>query len=609
MKLRVAVAQLNTVVGDLAGNVDRVLGALGKAESEGADLCVFPELAVTGYPPEDLLLKPGFVRDNERALAEIATRSGECAAVVGFVGRAEEANLAAGGGLAGGQGDVPRLANAAAVCWRGAVRGVYRKRQLPNYGVFDERRWFAPGRGPMHLFCVAGVRLGVTVCEDLWFDGGPVAEQARAGADLVVNINASPYSVGRRAERLALLRRRVEEAGCDLVYVNQVGGQDELVFDGASLVMRADGTLVAAGPQFEEQVFIADLPYDGDRLPPPAELPGGGRGVVITTRPRRHPRLGPPPRPEALAEDEEVYRALVLGTADYLRKNGFDEAVLGLSGGIDSSLVATIAADALGSRRVHAVAMPSRYSSPGSLADARAVAANLGIELSIVPIEEAHRAFSSLLAPLLGGPPVGLADENLQSRVRGVLLMALSNAKGWIVLTTGNKSEMATGYSTLYGDSAGGFAVIKDVPKTLVYRLCRHRNEEAAETGSPPPIPESVLEKAPSAELRPDQRDADSLPPYEVLDPVLKAYVEDDRTAADLVASGFDRELVERVVALVEGAEYKRRQMPPGVRISSKAFGKDRRMPITNRYGSITRSDPVPLSWPGQPSAGAGLGA
>jgi NAD+ synthase (glutamine-hydrolysing) len=411
-----------------------------------------------------------------------------------------------------------------------------------------------------------------------------VAHEGHAGADVVVNLNSSPYNRGRRNERLAVLRRRVAEAGCPIAYVNQVGGQDELVFDGDSLIVASDGTLLASGRQFEADLVVVDLPLSRHRPLAVTELVPR----VIVTEPRRgeHPPLpAAVPRPP-LGDHAEVYEALVLGTRDYLNKNGFAEAVIGLSGGIDSSLVATVAVDALGADRVHGISMPSRYSSEGSRDDATELAGRLGIDLKVVPIEEAHVAFASMLAPVLGREPFGLTDENLQSRLRGVLLMAVSNARGWIVLTTGNKSEMATGYSTLYGDSAGGFAVIKDVPKTLVYDLCRYRNTQAVLDGLPGPIPDSVLDKPPSAELRPDQRDDQSLPPYEELDPVLQGYVERDRTAAELVAEGFDPAVVDRVVRLVDGAEYKRRQMPPGVRITTKAFGKDRRMPITNHYRS-----------------------
>jgi NAD+ synthase (glutamine-hydrolysing) len=488
---------------------------------------------------------------------------------VGFVGAAP-----------GGYG----LANAAAVCAGGRVAGIYRKRFLPNYGVFDEQRWFLPCTEAPALFGIAGAWVGVSICEDVWFDDGPVAHEGRAGADVVVNLNASPYNRGRRAERLAMLRGRVAESSCAIAYVNQVGGQDELVFDGDSLIVAADGSLVASGAQFETDLVLVDLPIGPHRPRAVSEL----LPRVVVSEPRRGdraPLAAAAPRPP-LSDHAEVYSALVLGTRDYLAKNGFSEAVIGLSGGIDSSLVATIAVDALGAERVHGISMPSRYSSDGSLKDAEALRERLGIDLKVVAIEEAHVAFASMLAPVLGREPFGLTDENLQSRLRGVLLMAVSNANGWIVLTTGNKSEMATGYSTLYGDSAGGFAVIKDVPKTLVYDLCRYRNTQAVLEGLPGPIPDSVLDKPPSAELRPDQRDDQSLPPYEELDPVLQGYVEGDRTAADLVAEGFDPAVVDQVVRLVDGAEYKRRQMPPGVRITTKAFGKDRRMPITNHYRS-----------------------
>jgi NAD+ synthase (glutamine-hydrolysing) len=567
--LRLAAAQLNTVVGDLAGNVERILGALAAAEATGADICIVPELAIPGYPPEDLLLKPGFVADNVAALEKVAAATGQCAVVVGFVGAAD-----------GGVG----LANAAAVCAGGRIVGVYRKRFLPNYGVFDEQRWFVPSYEPPTLFGIAGAWVGVSICEDVWFDDGPVAHEGRAGADVVVNLNASPYNRGRRDERLSMLRGRVDEAGCAIAYVNQVGGQDELVFDGDSLVVAADGTLVASGAQFDTDLVVVDLPIGPHRPHGVTELLP--RVVVTAPRPGERSALVPARLRPPLSDHAEVYAALVLGTRDYLSKNGFSEAVIGLSGGIDSSLVAAVAVDALGPARVHGLSMPSRYSSGGSRHDAEVLAERLGIDLKVVPIEEAHVAFASMLAPVLGREPFGLTDENLQSRLRGVLLMAVSNANGWIVLTTGNKSEMATGYSTLYGDSAGGFAVIKDVPKTLVYELCRFRNTQAVLEGLPGPIPDDVLDKPPSAELRPDQRDDQSLPPYEELDPVLAGYVERDRTAAELVAEGFDPVVVDQVVRLVDGAEYKRRQNPPGVRITTKAFGKDRRMPITNRYRS-----------------------
>jgi NAD+ synthase (glutamine-hydrolysing) len=566
-RLRVAACQINTVVGDLEGNARRILDALDEAERGRADLAVFPELTVTGYPPEDLLGRPAFVADNQAVFARIAASTGTCAAVVGYV----DTDRAG------------RLVNAAALCASGRVLGRYFKRRLPNYGVFDEQRWFAPGNGPPTRPVVAGVPVGITICEDMWFADGPMVDQSAAGARLLVNLNASPYSRGRRAERLAVLADRVAETGCPIVYVNQVGGQDELVFDGASLVMGPDGGLLATAPQFEQEVLLVDLD-----VPPPTGAPGrtdgDAAGTVVVSGASRAAGSDPVAGTVApvLEPEAEVYGALVLGTRDYVAKNGFTDAVIGLSGGIDSSLVAAIAVDALGAAHVHGVTMPSRYSSEGSVADAVTLAANLGIDIANASIEGVHRAFSATLSPLMGAEPSGLTDENLQSRLRGVLLMALSNANGWIVLTTGNKSEMATGYSTLYGDSAGGFAVIKDVAKTLVYELCRHRNARAGFDL----IPDPVLTKAPSAELRPGQRDDESLPPYSVLDPVMAGYVEDDRSADDLIAEGYDPHVVARVIGLVDRAEYKRRQMPPGVRISAKAFGKDRRMPITNHYRS-----------------------
>jgi NAD+ synthase (glutamine-hydrolysing) len=560
-RVRIAACQIDTVVGDLEGNVERVLAALDEAEGAGADLAVFPELAVTGYPPEDLLLKPGFVRDNLTALEKLASRTGRCAAVVGFVDARRD------------------LYNAAAVCAYGGVQGVYRKRQLPNYSVFDERRYFAPGAHDLQLFLIGGVRVGVSICEDVWTPTGPMADQAAGGAELVVNLSASPYFAGRLADRDRMLATRAADASCALVYVNAVGGQDELVFDGASLVVDASGDLVARAPQFEEQVMVLDLdvrPVFRKRLLDPR-----GRAtavpleeVLVTAASEAADGLARPVLTEPLARVEEVHRALVLGTRDYVRKNGFTDVVVGLSGGVDSSLVAAVAVDALGPEHVHGVLMPSRYSSAGSVTDAQELCDRLGIERRVIEIEPVHAAVTAQLAPSFEGREEDLTEENVQARVRGMLLMALSNKFGWMVLATGNKSEMAVGFSTLYGDLAGGFAVIKDVPKTLVYELARAH----------PAIPEAVLTKPPSAELRPGQRDDQSLPPYDQLDPVLEAYVGGDATAADLEAAGYDPELVRRVVTLVDRAEYKRRQAPPGVRVTPKAFGKDRRVPITNRY-------------------------
>lgn len=567
-RLRVALAQINPVVGDLEGNAERIIAATRQADDAGADLAVFPELAITGYPPEDLLLKPGFIADNLAALGKIAAATEHCVAVVGFVDEHLD------------------LYNAAAVCAHGEVRGVYHKQLLPNYGVFDEQRYFARGAGATQLFGIAGVRVGVSVCEDAWSPSGPIAAQAAAGAELVININASPYSAGRVGERERMLATRAADASCGLVYLNCVGGQDELVFDGASMVFDADGRLVASLPQFEEAFATFDVDvrpvYRKRLIDPRGHQSATPLPLTAVTEGARRSVNRPAGAPLAtrLEADAEVYQALVTGTRDYVRKNGFRDVVIGLSGGIDSSLVALIAVDALGCEHVHGVAMPSRYSSTGAGTDAELLARNLGIDYRTIPIEDAHAAFLSMLAPSFEGTEPGLTEENLQSRIRGVILMGLSNKMGWLVLTTGNKSEAAVGYSTLYGDTAGGFAVIKDVAKTTVYRLCRWRDR----AGPGPVLPPDVLTKPPSAELRPDQRDDQSLPAYEVLDPVLLAYVEDDLTATELIEAGYDEDLVRQVVRLVDVAEYKRRQTPPGVRVTPKAFGRDRRMPITNRY-------------------------
>jgi NAD+ synthase (glutamine-hydrolysing) len=569
LHVRVGLAQLNTTVGDLDGNLERVVEAYGRAEAAGCDLVAFPELALTGYPPEDLVLKPGFVADTKAALAKLAARTGRCAAIVGFVDSGRD------------------LHNAAAVCAQGTVLGTYRKRILPNYAVFDEARYFTPGdlTDPLELYVIGGVRVGVTICEDAWSPNGPIAVQAAGGAELVVNINASPYAMDKVRLREKMLATRAADASCALVYVNQVGGQDELVFDGASMVFDADGDLVARAPQFVEDLLVVDLEVDAiyrKRLLDPRgrETREALPEIAISeAAPRRdgEPLGGCAPLRDHI---DEVYDAIVLGLRDYALKNGFQDVVLGLSGGIDSSLVAAIAADALGPDHVHGVSMPSRYSSDGSRSDAEALAVSIGCDYRTIAIEPAFAAFLELLDPSFAGLDADLTEENLQSRIRGMLLMALSNKFGWLVLTTGNKSEMAVGYSTLYGDSAGGFAVIKDVYKTTVYRLCRLVNDRAGREI----IPETVFTKAPSAELRPDQRDDQSLPPYDVLDAILKAYVEDDRTAAEIAGAGWDEAIVRRITRLVDVAEYKRRQTPPGVRVTPKAFGRDRRLPITNGY-------------------------
>jgi NAD+ synthase (glutamine-hydrolysing) len=579
--IRVGLAQINTVVGDLPGNVARIVEAMAEAEAVGCDLLALPELAIAGYPPEDLLLRPSFVRDNLAALDEVAAASGRCVTVVGFVDTSSHPPLGARA-----DGDErsaehwvvpPVIHNAAAVCAGGRLRGVYRKRVLPNYSVFDEQRYFVPGSEPLQLFGVAGLPVGVSICEDAWRADGPIAALGAGGAALVVNINASPYNSGKAVSRLGIVSARAAQAGATIAYVNQVGGQDELVFDGDSMVVRPDGALVARVPQFAEGLFVVDV-----EVPEPTAAVDPLPLVEVTpaSAHEERPAVAPVGVAPAMPEVEEIWDALVLGTRDFVRKNGFTDVVIGLSGGIDSALVAAIAVEALGPERVHGVLMPSRYSSDHSISDAVELAANLGIEHRTVPIEPAHVALMGMLEPSFGDHPPGLTEENLQSRIRAVILMGLSNAFGWMLLNTGNKSESSVGYSTLYGDSAGGYAVIKDVSKLRVYELCRHRNVSAGREV----IPESVLTKPPSAELRPDQRDDQSLPPYEVLDPILALYVEGDLAAEDIVAAGHDPATVDRIIRLVDLAEYKRRQSPPGPRVTSKGFGKDRRLPIVNRY-------------------------
>ena len=564
--LRVGLAQLNTVVGDIDGNASRIIELMARASTLGCDLVAFPELAITGYPPEDLLLRSGFVDDVRAALDRIISASDSCTTVVGFVeqgftSRAVEAD----------HGEVtaelpsagrPALFNAAAVVSNGSLHGVYRKRELPNYSVFDEQRYFVSGDGPIPVFETQGVRFGVSICEDAWTENGPIAELGRQGVDVVVNINASPFNVGKSQERAKVVAERAREASAAIVYVNQVGGQDELVFDGDSMVVSADGMLLARAPRFVEDLYLVDIDIESAFERPTSssiEL----TGIAQT-----------------LSEEAEVWDALVLATRDFVAKNRFTDVVVGLSGGVDSALVATIAVDAVGSDHVHGVLMPSRYSSDHSISDAVALAENLGIEYRTIAIEPGHSALMEMLASSYDGQAIGLAEENLQSRLRAVTLMGLSNAFGWLLLNTGNKSESSVGYSTLYGDSAGGYAVIKDVAKLLVYRLCRYRNERAGRDL----IPENVLVKPPSAELRPDQRDDQSLPPYEELDPILAMYVEGDHSIEEIIAAGHRPEVVQRIVGLVDLAEYKRRQSPPGPRVTSKAFGKDRRLPIVNRY-------------------------
>jgi NAD+ synthase (glutamine-hydrolysing) len=551
--VRVALAQLNPTVGDLDGNAAKIATWIADARGEGADLAIFPELCVPGYPAEDLYLKPHFVEASRRAVEELAAGVEGIVALVGF---AEPAPA---------DGEGRRAHNSLAVLEGGAVRAVYRKNRLPNYAVFDEQRYFIPGSEPA-IVEVAGSRVGLTICEDCWVEGPPASVEAAEGAELIANPSGSPYHRGKGREREEMFARLARAYGTHFAFCNLVGGQDELVFDGHSFLLGPDGEPLARAAQFEEELLVCDVPS------------GGG------------------PLAEPLPDLAEVYAALVLGLRDYVRKNGFRHVGIALSGGIDSALVALLAVDAIGAGRVTCVVMPSPHSSPGTQADARTIAANLGAELIEIPIASAMAEYETALAAAFdvsgddGAEPLprdparpsepDLAAENIQARIRGNLMMALSNKHGWLVLTTGNKSEMSVGYATLYGDMAGGFAAIKDVPKTLVYELVRHRNAAGGE-----PVPASAIDRAPSAELRPDQLDSDSLPPYELLDRVLEAYVERDSGREEMIAAGMPAEVVDEVVRMVDRSEYKRRQAAPGIRITPRAFGRDRRLPITNRFG------------------------
>jgi NAD+ synthase (glutamine-hydrolysing) len=555
--LRVALAQIDPTVGDIDGNAAKIAEWIGRAHDEGAELTIFPELCVPGYPAEDLYLKRHFVEANRRAIEELARGVGEMVALVGF------AEPVAGGG------DFRHAHNSLAVLSGGEVRAVYRKNRLPNYSVFDEQRYFIPGNEPATV-TVAGEQVGLTVCEDVWAPGPPASEEVAAGASVIANPSGSPYHRGKGRKREVMLAERARAYGAHFAFCNLVGGQDELVFDGHSFVVGPEGDVIARAAQFGEELLICEIPS-----PTPGTLA------------------------EPLSDLAEVYAALTLGLRDYVRKNGFRHVGVALSGGIDSALVALLAVDALGPENVSCVVMPSPHSSVETQQDARNIAANLGVELIEIPIEAAMAEYESALAPAfdlrsaaepedepLPRDPTrpsepDLAAENIQARIRGNMMMALSNKHGWLVLTTGNKSEMSVGYATLYGDMAGGFAAIKDVPKTLVYELTRHRNASAGRVL----IPASVLERAPSAELRPDQLDSDSLPPYELLDQILEAYVERDQGREEMIAAGLPAEIVDEVVRMVDRSEYKRRQAAPGIRITPKAFGRDRRLPITNRFG------------------------
>lgn len=554
--LRLAIAQINCTVGDLDGNTAKIKEYTAKARESQADIVCFPELAITGYPPEDLLIKPKFIQDNLEKLKELTGVTQDIISVVGFVDKQDK-----------------EIYNAAAIIYNGRVKGVYRKIHLPNYSVFDEKRYFAPGDKPL-VFSSAGALFGVNICEDIWHLEGPLQKQAKSGAKFIININSSPYYMEKVKVREDIVRKQARGNRVAVVYANLVGGQDELVFDGQSMVVDESGKVIARAGAFKEEMLLVDLKVPLAKLSPKksiinicAELPDKKRsplsGVTLF---------------KPLDAVVEVYQALCLGLRDYVTKNGFQKVVIGLSGGIDSALVATLAVDALGKENVSALFMPSRYSSQESALDAEELAQNLGINLISISIEEIYKVYLTLLERPFAGLKKDISEENLQARIRGNLLMAFSNKFGWLVLTTGNKSEMSTGYATLYGDMAGGFALIKDVPKTLVYKLAKYRNSLG------PLIPERIITKEPSAELKPDQKDSDTLPVYETLDPILKAYVEEDKDLNKIISSGFDKETVRRVAGMVDKSEYKRRQSPPGIKITPKAFGKDRRMPITNKY-------------------------
>ncbi|MBI3991490.1 MAG: NAD+ synthase [Candidatus Omnitrophica bacterium] len=553
--LRLAIAQINCTVGDLEGNTRKIINYQKKARGFGVDIISFPELSITGYPPEDLLLKPKFVEDNLGQLRLLARQTKDIAAIVGFVDRKEN-----------------KIYNAAAIISNSKIQGVYHKMFLPNYGVFDENRYFAAGDKPL-VFRFGKLIFGVNVCEDIWQEEGPTKEQAKLGAKIIFNINASPYYAGKVKKREEVICKQAKSNRLFICHNNLVGGQDELVFDGQSMIVDNRGNIISRALAFKEDLLILDMdiPLSKSRL---------NKSAITITEDIPYKEKAPLSKKEAKTPEPiaEIYRALILGLHDYIVKNGFGKVVVGLSGGIDSSLVAALAADALGKDNVVGVFMPSQYSSLESEDDARQTAENLGIKFLNIPIKHIFKVYLDTLESEFTGLERGITEENLQARIRGTLLMALSNKFGWIVLATGNKSEMSTGYATLYGDMVGGFAVIKDVPKTLVYKLARYRNSLGFV------IPERVLTKAPTAELRPNQKDTDTLPGYDILDPILKAYIEEDQDLKKIISLGLDKETVARVSGMVDKSEYKRRQSPPGIKITPKAFGRDRRMPITNKY-------------------------
>ncbi len=570
--VRLALAQINPTVGDLPGNAKKVIETIARARDLGADLVAFPELTLTGYPPEDLLLRPEFLDQNQAAMEEVARSTSGITAVVGFAQRA---------------GDVY---NAAAIAHDGEIAAIYQKRHLPNYGVFDEVRYFRPGNEA--FVCKRGaLTFGVNICEDIFTPVGPTAALAVYGeAELVINLSSSPFHAGKSAARDRMLSTRALDGVSVVAFVNTVGGQDELVFDGNSRIYGPSGAVLAQARAFEEDLVVTDIDLEAvfrARLKDPRSRLAAQREDApemgeVTLRPvprQKRPKL--PPRQVVIpGGTEEIYQALLLGTRDYVTKNGFDHVVIGVSGGIDSALTASIAVDALGPKHVTGVFMPSAITSRKSREDAEALAKNLGIDLLSVPIDPEVASYKESLRGLFAGSPENVTEENIQSRIRGTILMALSNKFRWLVLTTGNKSELSVGYATLYGDMAGGYSILKDVWKTLVFELARHRNAAAHE----PWIPEDTVTREPTAELRPGQRDTDTLPPYETLDPILKSYVEDDSEVERIVAMGYDRSLVQHVIRMVDQAEYKRRQAPPGIRITPRALGKDRRLPITNRH-------------------------
>ena len=567
---RLALAQINSTVGDLQGNVRKILDYIDYARDLTADLVAFPETAITGYPAEDLMHKPAFLRDNLAALQQVVQASKEIAVVVGFVDA---------------DGDI---FNAAAIASNGKLAGVYHKIHLPTYGVFDEDRYFRRGE-TYPVYIIAGTPIAINICEDAWYPVEPTQIQREAGAEILVNINASPYHSGKQLDRERMMATRASDNKIYAAYLNAVGGQDELVFDGASMIFNPEGQILAKGASFEEDLLVSDLDLDAllrSRLKYPRMRTGTTHGLgevvmVSEFQEKSRPRLKPHPTPTSLGRTAEIYQALVTGCRDYVVKNGFSKVLIGLSGGIDSALTACVATDALGEENVLGVTMPSRHSSPGSIDDSVLLSKNLGIEIWTIPIEPAHSAFQNMLKDQFAGTVAGVAEENIQARIRGNVLMAISNKFSWLVLTTGNKSEMAMGYATLYGDMAGGFAVLKDVPKTLVYELCRWRNANKLPANA---VPYNIITKPPSAELKPNQKDADSLPAYDVLDQILKAYVEEDLDYGEIITLGFDPSLVQRTIATVDRNEYKRRQSPPGIKITPKAFGRDRRLPIVNRY-------------------------